>query len=178
MPSSLAPLLWFAAIIALIPFALWLLKRTPIGAAGAPGGLRNVGSLALSPSQRVVTVEVGHGEQRRWLVLGVTAQNIALLHDMAPQGDATPAAVATAAPFARQLWRNGWTGRFGNQLWNSRSALWRSDQSNLSRQRRLSSRRWTLAIEGSGAPPRWRRHRHRSYCGRQQCRRERRRRVD
>ena len=35
MSASLTPLLWFAGVIALIPLALWLLRRTPMGAAAA-----------------------------------------------------------------------------------------------------------------------------------------------
>ena len=103
-------LLWFLAIIVLIPVALWLLKRTPLGGAGGfgaaagPAGLRAVDTLALSPSQRIVTIEVGHGEQRQWLVLGVTAQTITPLHSMAPQSDGAPAAMPIPA-FAQLLSR-------------------------------------------------------------------------
>ncbi len=85
--QGLTSLLWFALIIALIPLALWLLKRTPMGGAAAHGILRSVAALPLSASQRIVTVEVGHGESRRWLVLGVTPQSITTLHEMAPQVD-------------------------------------------------------------------------------------------
>lgn len=111
MTQSLAPLLWFGAIVALIPLALWLLKRTPIGGGSAgQGGLRSVAVLPLSPSQRLVTVEVGRGDQRRWLVLGVTPTSITTLHDMPPQGDASagdalPAGATPAAPFAAMLAR-------------------------------------------------------------------------
>lgn len=105
MPTSLAPLLWFAAIIALIPVALWVLKRTPVGAIGAQGGLRSVATLALSPNQRVVTVEVGSGDDRRWLVLGVTPQSVTLLRDMAAQGDAPATAAAPGSAFAQLLGR-------------------------------------------------------------------------
>jgi flagellar protein FliO/FliZ len=80
--TTLASVLWFLLILALIPTALWLLKRTPIGGAGMSGGLRQVASLALSPNQRVVAVEVGEGDERRWLVLGVTPASIATLHVM------------------------------------------------------------------------------------------------
>jgi flagellar protein FliO/FliZ len=104
MPTSLAPLFWFAAIIALIPVALWLLKRTPVGGTAAHGVLRSVAVLPLSPQQRIVTVEVGHGAERRWLVLGVTPQGISRLHEMAPQED-TPAAAAAPVPFAQLLGR-------------------------------------------------------------------------
>jgi flagellar protein FliO/FliZ len=83
--GALTPLVSFAIVIALIPLALWLLKRTPIGGAAQGKSMRTVGVLPLSASQRVVTVEVGEGTERRWLVLGVTAQSITALHTMAPQ---------------------------------------------------------------------------------------------
>jgi flagellar protein FliO/FliZ len=87
MSQGLASLLWFVAILALIPFALWLLKRTPMGGAGGHGVLRSVAALPLSTSQRIVTVEVGQGDERRWLVLGVTPHSISTLHTMAPQAE-------------------------------------------------------------------------------------------
>ena len=102
MPASgLTSLLWFIAIIAMIPLALWLLKRTPMGGAGSTGVLRSVAALPLSPTQRIVTIEVGHGDERRWLVLGVTAQQITTLHTMAPQAE-LPAAAGVPA-FAQML---------------------------------------------------------------------------
>ena len=65
---------------------MWLLKRTPLGrGAGMPGVMRQVGALPLSPSQRVVTIEVGDGEGKRWLVLGVTAQSITEREALAPE---------------------------------------------------------------------------------------------
>ena len=102
MPSSVSSLLWFAAIVVMIPAALWLLKRTPLGGAAGQAGLRSVAALALAPGQRIVTVEVGTGDERRWLVLGVTAQSITTLHSMAPQGD-VPAGTPAAPPFAQLL---------------------------------------------------------------------------
>jgi flagellar protein FliO/FliZ len=106
MPFSIAPLLWFAAVIALIPLALWLLKRTPVGGISAHGVLRSVAVLPLSPQQRIVTVEVGQGSARRWLVLGVTPHNITALHEMVPQADAPSATAAPGvSPFAQVLSR-------------------------------------------------------------------------
>ena len=93
-------LLWFLVILAAIPLVLWLVKRTPYGAAmsgGAVGVGRMVGSLPLGPNQKLVTVEVGQGEERRWLVLGVTPQSIHALHTLSPQGE-PPAAGATPLP--------------------------------------------------------------------------------
>ena len=113
MVQGFTSLLWFLAIIVLIPVALWLLKRTPLGrlsggggfgASAGPAGLRAVDTLSLSPSQRIITIEVGHGEQRQWLVLGVTAQNISTLHSMAPQAVA-PAAGTPMPAFAQLLSR-------------------------------------------------------------------------
>jgi flagellar protein FliO/FliZ len=104
--TGISSLLWFAAIIAMIPVALWLLKRTPVGGAAAQGVMRSVAVLSISPSQRLVTVEVGQGDERRWLVLGVTAQSISTLHSMAPQDDALPPRGAVPpVPFAQLLSR-------------------------------------------------------------------------
>ena len=93
-------LLAFIAILAMIPVALRLLKRTPLGGAAAHGLMRMVAVLPLAPGQRLVTVEVGRGEERRWLVLGVTGQQITTLHTMAPQDEAL-SAMATPMPFAQ-----------------------------------------------------------------------------
>ncbi|HXD07862.1 MAG TPA: flagellar biosynthetic protein FliO [Burkholderiaceae bacterium] len=84
-PTGLS-ILWFIAIVAMIPLALWLLKRTPYGAQMSTSGsvTRTVASMPLGPNQRIVTLEVGTGESRKWLVLGVTPQSIATLHTMEP----------------------------------------------------------------------------------------------
>lgn len=108
MAPSWTSLLWFAAIIAAIPVALWLLKRTPVGgAAGGPAGTpRPLAVLPLSASQRLVTVEVGQGGQRMWLVLGVTPQGITTLHTMPAQAPVEAgAAQLPPAPFAHLLQR-------------------------------------------------------------------------
>ncbi|PND35997.1 flagellar biogenesis protein [Paucibacter aquatile] len=106
--SPLLPLLWFLAILCLIPLALWLLKRTPLGGAGSQthGAMRLVAQLPIAPNQRLLTVEVGQGDDRRWLVLGVTGQQINTLHVMPPQAEA-PSATGLA-PFAN--------GSFAQQL--------------------------------------------------------------
>lgn len=100
MNSPYLPFLWFVAIVALIPLALWLLKRSPIGSAMGQSQMRLVSALPLSPSQRLLTVEVGQGEDRRWLVLGVSAQSIQTLHVMPPQAELPAAA---QGGFAEQL---------------------------------------------------------------------------
>ena len=111
MSQTITSLLRFVAILALIPLVLWLLKRTPVGGAGGSGLLRSVAALPLSASQRIIAVEVGHGEARKWLVLGVTPHSITTLHAMDPQGDLPgDSALDTApTPFAQLL------GRFRSQ---------------------------------------------------------------
>jgi flagellar protein FliO/FliZ len=101
----LTPLLWFVLVVALIPAALWLLKRSPIGGAAQGQGLRWVATLPLSNTQRVMTVEVGRGDERRWLVLGVTPQSISLLHAMTPEGDPATPPAANPATFGDWLAR-------------------------------------------------------------------------
>ena len=105
MPSAsvMNSLLWFVAIVAMIPLALWMLKRTPMGGAGGNGVMRSIASLPLSPSQRIVTVEVGIGDERRWLVLGVTAHSITTLHTMAPQTEPAAGVPPVLPPFAQLL---------------------------------------------------------------------------
>ena len=109
MPLNYTSLLWFVAIVAAIPVVLWLLNRTPLaGGGGAAGAPRPVAVLPLSAQQKLVTVEVGQGEDRLWLVLGVSPQGIRTLHTMAAQTLA-PAPDGTApqpaATFAQLLTR-------------------------------------------------------------------------
>lgn len=95
MSNSLGlSLMWFVVILAAIPLVLWVVKRSPHGAAlgiRKPAG-RIVASLPLGQQQRVMTIEVGEGDERRWLVLGVTAQQITPLHTLLPGEDAAPPA--------------------------------------------------------------------------------------
>ncbi len=110
-PSSfIGPVAAFVLILALIPAALWLLKRTPLGGAGTTGLMRVVGALPLSPNQRIVTVEVGSGDERRWLVLGVSPAGINTLHTLPPQADATTATGTPLPLFAQLLQRQQRTG--------------------------------------------------------------------
>jgi flagellar protein FliO/FliZ len=100
-------LLWFVAIIAMIPVALWLLKRTPLGGAGTgpAGSPRTVAVMPLSAQQKLVTVEVGQGDERLWLVLGVSPQGIRTLHTMSAQSTAVAESPPPAAAFAQLLGR-------------------------------------------------------------------------
>lgn len=104
---GLSAALWFLAILAAIPLCLWLLKRTPVGQGGGGAGTpRTVAVLPLSAQHKLVTVEVGQGDDKLWLVLGVGAQGIRTLHTMQAQTGApsvTPA--PPSAAFAQLLGR-------------------------------------------------------------------------
>jgi len=109
MPFNYTSLLWFVAVVAAIPALLWLLKRTPLaGGGGAAGTPRAVAVLPLSAQHKLVTVEVGQGDERLWLVLGVSPQGLRTLHTMAAQTAAPPLDTLTpppAAAFAQLLSR-------------------------------------------------------------------------
>ena len=77
----------FVAAMACLP---WLVRRLqqknllPRGMGMARGATpvpaQMLGSLAIGPQQRVVTVQVGEGDEAVRLVLGVSAQQIQCLH--------------------------------------------------------------------------------------------------
>ncbi|HET9646218.1 MAG TPA: flagellar biosynthetic protein FliO [Burkholderiaceae bacterium] len=104
--NNLNTALSFFAVIAMVPLALWLFKRTPAGRRAANNLLRTVAAMPVAPNQRVLMVEVGSGESRRWLVLGVTSQQITTLYSLAPYGE-VPATAEEAVPasFAQVLGR-------------------------------------------------------------------------
>ena len=104
MANGLSSLLWFCAIVALIPVTLWFLRRTPLGGGGGAGVMKSIASLPLSTSQRIVTVEVGTGQEKHWLVLGVTPSSITTLHSMAAQAvEATTSGGAPPHPAFAQI---------------------------------------------------------------------------
>ncbi len=98
MSSGFTSLLSFLAVIAAIPLVLWLVKRSSFSNPVGSAGMRRVAVLPLSPQQRLVTVEVGSGDSRCWLVLGVTPNSITTLHTMQPQDEATPAPSSMQLP--------------------------------------------------------------------------------
>ena len=98
MDQSASALFWFFAILVMIPLVLWLVKRSPMGARLAAGPMRSVAVLPLSASQKLVTVEVGSGDERRWLVLGVTPGSINMLYTLSPEEAVLGAGVQMALP--------------------------------------------------------------------------------
>jgi len=110
--SSLLPLGAFILVIALIPLALWTMKRAGVGGAATGGVLRHVANLGLGTQQRVSVVEVCVGAERHWLVLGVTAENVNTLATYAAPASTVvpPASMPQHALTVQQLlarWRGG-----------------------------------------------------------------------
>ena len=88
----------------------WLLQRyrrhLPGAAHRAGPTLQVLGGVALGPQQRVVTVQVGQGEQAVCLVLGVSPGSVTALHQMPLPAVADEPADATTPPatgFAARL---------------------------------------------------------------------------
>ncbi|WP_297203066.1 flagellar biosynthetic protein FliO [uncultured Pluralibacter sp.] len=101
-PSPAAPLLEVSGallgIILLILAAGWLARRVGVGGGRRAGqqGLKVSASAALGQRERVVIVDVDDAR----LVLGVTAQQVTLLHTLPPSPAAPQAARPEAADFA------------------------------------------------------------------------------
>ncbi|MCX7229653.1 MAG: flagellar biosynthetic protein FliO [Burkholderiales bacterium] len=98
-PSVLPALLAFVAVAALIPVALWVLKRLQGGTQGAARPVTLAGGLTLGPRERVVVVEA---DGRRWM-LGVTGQSITMLAELdraAPTQDGSNASAPGQTPAA------------------------------------------------------------------------------
>ncbi len=106
--SSLTPLLALVAVVLAIPAVLWLLRRGGLGGPGQAGLLRHVASLSLSPSQRVVIVELNTGPAGQWLVLGVSPDRITNLTTLAAPDQVPEALRSPHADPVQQLihrWR-------------------------------------------------------------------------
>ncbi len=82
MASLAWSFLMLVLVLAAVPASLWAMKRlqTLRPAGSAPRAMAVVASLPLGPRERLVTVKVG----QRTLVLGVTAQQVALVAELQP----------------------------------------------------------------------------------------------
>lgn len=85
MTQTLVSVGFFVLLLALIPVGLkWVQQRLGNSAGGGMASVSKIiSAVAVSPHQRVVTVEVGPEGARTWLILGVTAQTITCLHSVA-----------------------------------------------------------------------------------------------
>jgi flagellar protein FliO/FliZ len=90
-PSIWPALTAFAAVIALIPLSLWLLKRLQSHRTSGARSITVAGGLSLGPRERIVIIE---SQGRRWM-LGVTAQSISLIAELDPD---QPVSASVGAP--------------------------------------------------------------------------------
>jgi flagellar protein FliO/FliZ len=90
-----------ALVLAVIWGAAWLVKRVAPRAYGKSSVLQVVAGAAVGQHERVVIVEVG----ATWLVLGVAAGGVNLLHQLprAAAAVADPTSPDAASPFAQWL---------------------------------------------------------------------------
>jgi flagellar protein FliO/FliZ len=91
-PSILPMLLMLLLVLAMIPVALWLMRRLGLGKPAGMAGLRLVTQLSVGQRERVVIVEAGD----RWWLLGVSAAGVNRLGTM-PRGTLPAEALASAA---------------------------------------------------------------------------------
>ena len=80
-PSIVPMLLMLLLVLAMIPVALWLLRRLGLGKPAGTTGLRVVTQLSIGQRERVVIVEAGE----RWWLLGVSAAGVTRLGTL-PRG--------------------------------------------------------------------------------------------
>jgi flagellar protein FliO/FliZ len=84
MTQSYLSVLLFLAALACLPWAIkWLQKKKALFQVHPEGQSKLISAVAVGPTQKVVTIEVGPETDRQWLTVGVTAQQITLLHSHA-----------------------------------------------------------------------------------------------
>ena len=77
----------------------WLMRRFVPGQGAAGGLLRVVGGVMVGPKERLVVVEVGD----TWLLLGVAASSVTLVHSMPKPLQAAEAQPGPGGAFQRLL---------------------------------------------------------------------------
>ena len=99
MVNLLQVILALGVVLASIAVFAWFLRRWTPGSAGAGGFLRIVGGVMVGPKERLVLVEVGD----TWLLLGVAANSVNLLHTMQKPVGTEFGPVPVTQGFARLL---------------------------------------------------------------------------
>jgi flagellar protein FliO/FliZ len=97
--SLLQVILALGVVLACIAVFAWFLRRWMPGPAGAGRFLRIVGGVMVGPKERLVLVEVGD----TWLLVGVAANSVHLLHTMQKPVGAEVASAPVTQGFARLL---------------------------------------------------------------------------
>lgn len=97
MLQNAAPAIVLLIVMVGIAWLLHRYRRHLPGAAHRAGpALHVLGGVALGPQQRVVTLQVGQGEQAVCLVLGVSPGSVTALHQMPLPATDLPADAASA----------------------------------------------------------------------------------
>lgn|SRR5262249_16200249 len=87
-------------VLAAIAAFAWFLRRLSPGVVGSRGWVRIVGGAMVGPKERVVLIEIGD----TWLLLGVAASNVSVLHTLPkPAQSAEAANEGVAAGFSSAL---------------------------------------------------------------------------
>ncbi len=89
-------------VLVAIGVLAWLLRRMGPVQGVLGGALRVQGGVMVGPRERLVLVEVGE----TWLVVGVAAGQVSLVHSMPRPVDAAPAVASGPAGFAEVLRRS------------------------------------------------------------------------
>lgn len=91
----------FALLLVLGAIGLfaWLLRRVGAGHGGASGLLKVVGGVMVGPRERLVVVEVGD----TWLLLGVAASHVTLVHSMPRPADVPTPSPSPIGTFRQRL---------------------------------------------------------------------------
>lgn len=106
--SLLQVILGLAVVLAAIVGVAWLFRRLSGGVLGVSNRLKVVSGIMVGQRERVVIVEL-EGE---WLVLGVTPQNVNLLHKLQKPEGVDDTAEPRQEAFARLLKAAMQKGRF------------------------------------------------------------------
>jgi flagellar protein FliO/FliZ len=92
MTQSYLPVLLFLVALACLPWLIkWLQKKKVFFQVQTEGQSKLISAVAVGPTQKVVTIEVGPEGERQWLTVGVTQQQITLLHSHVAPGFVAPA---------------------------------------------------------------------------------------
>jgi flagellar protein FliO/FliZ len=97
--SLLQVLFALLVVLGAIGLFAWLMRRFVPGQGGAGGLLRVVGGVMVGPKERLVVVEVGD----TWLLLGVAASSVTLVHSMPKPLQAAEAQPGPGGAFQRLL---------------------------------------------------------------------------
>jgi flagellar protein FliO/FliZ len=98
--APLRTIVGLVVVVATILLLAWVARRSGLSARPSGRAMRVVDSLALGPRQRIIVVEI----ENTWMLVGVTAGQMTLLHTLpAGQLEGPRPAVTLASTFAGKL---------------------------------------------------------------------------